>query len=173
MSKASAHHVSVISGVCFLSLFHNDNCNENRQKDTCSQTDTLIRRRILVSYLTSETHVFHKSVFKSEERCANIHSVMFLFSALCQCGGSALTLTASPTLSKFTSPDYPTTGYTEYVHLRYKITREPHDKTNKMTYASSEDSVQPGYPPSQIRVFDVRMKKAWVLSYPLSEQRRL
>ena len=39
--------------------------------------------------------------------------------------------------------------------------------------AHSEDSDQPGHPPSQIRVFAVRMKKTWVLSYPLSAQRRL
>ena len=32
---------------------------------------------------------------------------------------------------------------------------------------------QPGHPPSLIRVFAVHMKKAWVLSYPLSAQRRL
>ena len=32
---------------------------------------------------------------------------------------------------------------------------------------------QPGHPPSPIRVFAVRMKKAWVLSYPLRAQRRL
>ena len=38
-----------------------------------------------------------------------------------------------------------------------------HDKTNKVTV----------HPPSLIRVFAVRMKKAWVLSYPLSAQRRL
>ena len=37
----------------------------------------------------------------------------------------------------------------------------------------SEDSDQPWYPPSLIRVFAVRIKKAWVLSYPLSAQRRL
>ena len=30
-----------------------------------------------------------------------------------------------------------------------------------------------GHPPNLIRVFSVRMKKAWVLSYPLSAQRRL
>ena len=48
-----------------------------------------------------------------------------------------------------------------------------HDKINKMACASSEDSDQPGYPPSLIRVFAVRMKKPWVLSYPLSAQRRL
>ena len=36
----------------------------------------------------------------------------------------------------------------------------------------SEDSDQPGHPPSLIRVYAVRMKKAWVLSYPLSTQRR-
>ena len=34
--------------------------------------------------------------------------------------------------------------------------------------APSEDSDQAGHPPSLIRVFAVRMKKAWVLSYPLS-----
>ena len=39
--------------------------------------------------------------------------------------------------------------------------------------ASSEDSDQPGHPPSLIRVFAVRIKKAWVLSYPLIAQRRL
>ena len=39
--------------------------------------------------------------------------------------------------------------------------------------APSEDSDQPGHPPSVIRVFAVRMKKTWVLSYPLSTQRRL
>ena len=48
----------------------------------------------------------------------------------------------------------------------------PHDKTNIMACASSEDSNQPGHPPSLISVFAVRMKKAWVLSYPLSAQRR-
>ena len=39
--------------------------------------------------------------------------------------------------------------------------------------APSEDSDQPGHPPSLIRVFAVRMKKAWVSSYPLSAQRWL
>ena len=38
--------------------------------------------------------------------------------------------------------------------------------------APSEDSDQPGHPPSLIRVFAVHMKKAWVLSYPLSTQGR-
>ena len=37
----------------------------------------------------------------------------------------------------------------------------------------SEDSDQPGHPPSLIRVFAVCSKKAWVLSYPLSAQWRL
>ena len=57
----------------------------------------------------------------------------------------------------------------------------PHDKTNKMACAPSENSDQSGHPPSLISlgihpvwsVFAVRMKKAWVLSYPLSAQRRL
>ena len=50
------------------------------------------------------------------------------------------------------------------------LTRSPlepnHDKTYKMACASSEDSDQPGHPPSLIRGFAVHMKKPWVLSYP-------
>ena len=49
----------------------------------------------------------------------------------------------------------------------------PRDKTNKMAYGPSEDSDQLGHPSSLIRVFTVRMKKAWVFSYPLSAQRKL
>ena len=48
----------------------------------------------------------------------------------------------------------------------------PHDKTNKMTCAPSEDSDQPGHPPSLIRVFAV-MKKHWARNYLLSTQWRL
>ena len=54
-----------------------------------------------------------------------------------------------------------------YVYERW------HDKTNKVVYAPSWDSDQPGHPPSLIRVFAVRMKKAWILSYPLRAQQRL
>ena len=39
--------------------------------------------------------------------------------------------------------------------------------------APSEGSDQPGHLPSLIRVFAVRMKKSWVLSYPFCAQRRL
>ena len=39
--------------------------------------------------------------------------------------------------------------------------------------APSKDSDQPGHPPSLIRIFAVRIKKAQALSYPLSAQRRL
>ena len=39
--------------------------------------------------------------------------------------------------------------------------------------APSVDSDQPGHPPSLIRVFAVRLKKARILSYPLSALRRL
>ena len=48
-----------------------------------------------------------------------------------------------------------------------------HDKNQQSDCAPSEDSDQPGYPPIRFRVFAVRMKKAGVLSYPLSAQRRL
>ena len=53
------------------------------------------------------------------------------------------------------------------------IHEPPHDKTNKMAIAPSEDTDQPVHPPSLIRVFAVRMKKHWVLSYPLSALRIL
>ena len=44
----------------------------------------------------------------------------------------------------------------EYVDSRKKHFEPPHDKTNKMTFVPSEDSVQPEHPPSLIRVFAVR-----------------
>ena len=55
------------------------------------------------------------------------------------------------------------------------INESAHDKTNKMAGAPSEDSDQPGHTPSLIRVFAVRMKRVWILSYmyPLSAQQRL
>ena len=46
-------------------------------------------------------------------------------------------------------------------------------KNQQSDCAPSEDSDQPGRPPSLIRVFAVCMKKGWVLGYPLSAQRRL
>ena len=68
-------------------------------------------------------------------------------------------------------------NYCNFSHFYGKwlniIIEPPHDKTNEMIWAPSEDSDQPGHPPSLIRVFAVCMKKAWVLSYPLSAQRRL
>ena len=58
--------------------------------------------------------------------------------------------------------------------LGYLYFYEPaHDKTNKMACAPREDSDQPVHPPSLIRVFAVHIKKVLVLSYPLSELRRL
>ena len=50
-----------------------------------------------------------------------------------------------------------------------KWNEPPHNKTNKMACAPSEDS----HPPRLIREFAFSMKKAWVLSYPFSVQRRL
>ena len=46
--------------------------------------------------------------------------------------------------------------------FRLYTTEPQNDKTNKMACAPSEDSDQPGHPPSLIRVFAVHMKKAWV-----------
>ena len=45
-------------------------------------------------------------------------------------------------------------------HLNHLMTNQQYG------CAPSEDSDQPGHPPSLIRVFAVRMKKGWNLSYP-------
>ena len=55
----------------------------------------------------------------------------------------------------------------------WSIFEPPRDKTNKIACVPSEDSDQPGHPSSLVRIFAVRMKKAWVRSYPLSTQRML
>ena len=57
------------------------------------------------------------------------------------------------------------------IWVRVYMSRDMKNKQN--CCAPSEDSDQPGHPPSLIRVFAVRMKKHWVLSYALSAQRRL
>ena len=57
-------------------------------------------------------------------------------------------------------------------HTALFINEPQHDKTYRVACAPSEDSDQPGYPPSLIRVFAVRMKEAWVHSYPLSTEQR-
>ena len=46
-------------------------------------------------------------------------------------------------------------------------------KPTKWVCAQRRLRSQPGHPPSLIRLFAGPMKKAWVLSYPLSAQRRL
>ena len=49
----------------------------------------------------------------------------------------------------------------------------PHDKINKMTYAPSEDSDQPGHLPSLTRVFAVRFMGSWGPNVSSCGQRRL
>ena len=49
----------------------------------------------------------------------------------------------------------------------------PHDKTNKMTFVPSEDSDQPGHPPSLIRVFAVRSVGSLEPSFASGGQRWL
>ena len=45
----------------------------------------------------------------------------------------------------------------------WKMSELLHDKSNKMTCSSSENSDKPGRPPNLIPVFTVRRKKPWVL----------
>ena len=54
-----------------------------------------------------------------------------------------------------------------------KAFEPPHDKTNKMTYATSEDSDQPGIPPSLIRVFAVHSMGSWGPNVSSCGHRRL
>ena len=53
------------------------------------------------------------------------------------------------------------------IYWNQNLIETHHDKTNKVACAPSEDSDQPGHPHGLTRAFAVRMKKAWVLSYPL------
>ena len=56
--------------------------------------------------------------------------------------------------------------FTLLIHTEILKTEPEYDKTNKVMSASSEDSGQPGHPPSLIRVLAVSMQKHWVLGYP-------
>ena len=60
-----------------------------------------------------------------------------------------------------------------FVSFGIILFEQPHYRTNKMMSLHSEDSGQPGHPPSLIRVFAAHMKNPLVLSYPLSAQQRL
>ena len=108
-----------------------------------------------------------------------------------QKAGGNYSLTVSPDLSRMIgsmiveliTPDvlYNNRFWPEEESLKMTVERyasmtfePPRDKTNKMACGPSKDSDQSRqHPPSLIRVFAVRIKKAWVLSYPLSAQRRL
>ena len=59
----------------------------------------------------------------------------------------------------------------QYKHRKeISKTNEPlHDKTNKITCATSKDSYQPVHSPSLISVFAVCMKKNGVLVYPKAQ----
>ena len=75
--------------------------------------------------------------------------------------------------------------FTRYGHINKFLKRDPlearksamiieprRDKTNKMSVRPAKTPISLGIHPVW-SVFAVRMKKAWVLSYPLSAQRRL
>ena len=58
--------------------------------------------------------------------------------------------------------------------LKEETSCEPrHDKTNKISVRPAKTQISLGICPVWSSVFAVPMKKAWVLSYPLSTQRRL
>ena len=59
------------------------------------------------------------------------------------------------------------------IDSRKKHFEPPHDQNNKMTFAPSEDSDQPGHPPSIIRVFAVLSVGSLGPSVASGGQRRL
>ena len=64
----------------------------------------------------------------------------------------------------------------EFVYRTAKIIiiiESPHDKTNKIACAPSEDTYQPGHPLSLIKVFSVRSVGSWGPNVSLCWQRRL
>ena len=58
-------------------------------------------------------------------------------------------------------------------HNQLSECEPPHDKTNKMAFVPSEDSDQPGHPPSLIRVFAVRSMGSWGTNVSSCGQQRL
>ena len=63
-----------------------------------------------------------------------------------------------------------TSNAVDYASHPVSKPNEPqHDKTNKMTSASSEGSDQPGHTPSLIKVFAVRLKKFWALNWAAAQ----
>ena len=58
------------------------------------------------------------------------------------------------------------------VNVKCEANEPRHDKTNKMSVHPAKTQISLGIGPVW-SVFPIRMKKAWVLSYPLSAQRRL
>ena len=90
------------------------------------------------------------------------------------CRGSFGLLLRSHTYitNKFTSPVL-VMHKTRIVASSYTCIFEPwHDKTNKMAVRLAKTQIRLGIRPVW-SVFTVRMKKFWVLSYPLNAQRRL
>ena len=78
---------------------------------------------------------------------------------------------ASPRKQRLTEISLPIQYHMDLGRSTTKKTKK--NNNNKMTCASSEYSDQPAHLHSLIRAFVVRVKKQWVLSYPLSAQRRL
>ena len=81
-----------------------------------------------------------------------------------------LNLTTVVEFERFSHVPY---WYCQHVEKVSSSNEPSHDKTNKMACAPSKDSDQSGHLPTLIRVFALRMKKPWALSYPMSAQQRL
>ena len=107
------------------------------------------------------TSFFCDAIHDSKKQCIKLFNTNCeSWTLLCQ----GWTLTAAWTMNH--NPDNSLNSYTYTI---WAVTWQ----NQQSECTPSEDSDQPGHPPSLIRVFAVRMKKPWVLSYPLSAQRRL
>ena len=116
-------------------------------------------------------HVHLKNEFTEDEKCHNLMSWLNLYKT-----GPSMKAALRTSVSLYfwfmilsVSGKLPLLKFRcRYIENKqnldsYLSFKPPHDKTNKVACAPSEDSDQPGHPPSLIRVFAVRMKKAWVL----------
>ena len=146
----------------------------------CTSVRAIIHSLTLVDYLPVQTHkpysnyrlfysftlfyqlyvFYHFGRILILASIPSCHYLVLLF--VLKCSDTALILRALPDLSyKLLSkidlfyPKFLKSPLSAW-NIFYSIYEPPHDKTNKMICAPSEDSDQPGHPPRLIRVFAVR-----------------
>ena len=101
----------------------------------------------------------------------SIHKIMSWLASVAEQAG--LSLTWSDPKDRFSRDEAEVFLYKWSRFTAVKVIWAASWQNQQNDCAPSEDSDQSGHPPSLIWVFAVRLKKAKILSYPLSAQRRL